>query len=96
MSCVNALEHPANPPDFAHGHGTLGTAPDYAWTDLTYLLHAHHVGWGYYVFPGTQSLHVRFAPAYGVGPDARDSTLAIDSVVGQGTTVHVLLPAALS
>jgi phospholipase C len=54
MSCVNALEHPANPPDFAHGHGTRGEAPDYAWTDLTYLLHAHDVSWGYYVFPGTQ------------------------------------------
>jgi phospholipase C len=54
MSCVNALEHPADPPDFAHGHGPLGKAPDYAWTDLTYLLHAHGVSWGYYVFPGTQ------------------------------------------
>ena len=26
----------------------------YAWTDLTYLLHAHHVSWGYYVAAGTQ------------------------------------------
>jgi phospholipase C len=26
----------------------------YAWTDLTYLLHAHGVSWRYYVAPGTQ------------------------------------------
>ena len=31
-----------------------GAIPDYAWTDLTYLLHKHHVSWGYYVFNGTQ------------------------------------------
>jgi phospholipase C len=29
-------------------------SPRYAWTDLTYLLHAHHVSWAYYVAPGTQ------------------------------------------
>ena len=51
MSCVNALQNPGNPPDFAGGNGS---PPDYAWTDLTYLLHRHHVSWGYYVFPGTQ------------------------------------------
>ena len=28
--------------------------PIYAWTDLTYLLHRHHVSWGYYVSPGTE------------------------------------------
>jgi phospholipase C len=28
--------------------------PDYAWTDLTYLLHRAGVGWAYYVAPGTQ------------------------------------------
>ncbi len=26
--------------------------PSYAWTDLTYLLHAHHVSWAYYVMDG--------------------------------------------
>ena len=30
------------------------TTPDYGWTDLTYLLHKHHVSWAYYVDPGTQ------------------------------------------
>ena len=28
--------------------------PDYAWTDLTYLLHRDHVSWGYYVVSGTE------------------------------------------
>ena len=28
--------------------------PDYAWTDLTYLLHKQNVSWGYYVFNGTE------------------------------------------
>jgi phospholipase C len=48
MSCSNALESPANPPDY----GKTNKAPDYAWTDLTYLLHRHGVSWGYYVFAG--------------------------------------------
>jgi len=28
--------------------------PIYAWTDLTYLLHKHHVSWGYYVVSGAE------------------------------------------
>jgi phospholipase C len=48
MSCSNALESPANPPDY----GNTKKTPDYAWTDLTYLLHKHGVSWGYYVFAG--------------------------------------------
>jgi phospholipase C len=28
--------------------------PDYGWTDITYLLHAHHVPWRYYIEQGTQ------------------------------------------
>ncbi|GAC1391209.1 MAG: hypothetical protein NVSMB46_02890 [Candidatus Saccharimonadales bacterium] len=28
--------------------------PDYAWTDMTYLLHKNNVSWGYYVFNGTE------------------------------------------
>ena len=27
---------------------------DYAWTDLTYLLHRANVSWGYYVVPGSE------------------------------------------
>jgi phospholipase C len=28
--------------------------PDYPWTDLTYLLHANHVSWAYYVMDGLE------------------------------------------
>src|SRR5256712_1042168 len=40
-SCVSALQVPDLPPDFVGKRGANGTAPrpDYAWTDLTYLLH---------------------------------------------------------
>jgi phospholipase C len=52
MSCTDAPNKPAEPPDFK---GNLRhTIPSYAWTDLTYLLHKHHVSWRYYVFKGTQ------------------------------------------
>ena len=56
MSCTNELQYPDYPPDFdvrnarAHSPGR----PDYAWTDLTYLLHAHRVSWAYYVMSGTE------------------------------------------
>jgi phospholipase C len=30
----------------------LDSQVNFAWTDLTYLLHAHHVSWRYYVSPG--------------------------------------------
>jgi len=28
--------------------------PDFAWTDITYLLHKHHVSWRYYITQGTE------------------------------------------
>ena len=49
MSCVNADAAPTAPPGEPESNGTV---PEYAWTDLTYLLHKHHVSWGYYVFKG--------------------------------------------
>jgi phospholipase C len=49
-SCKTAVQGPGSPP--GEPENTTGKAPDYAWTDLTYLLHAHHVSWGYYVFKG--------------------------------------------
>jgi phospholipase C len=52
MSCVDAPNSPAEPPDF-HGDHTHAI-PSYAWTDLTYLLHAHQVSWRYYVYTGRQ------------------------------------------
>jgi len=58
MSCVNALQNPVNPNN---------PAADYAWTDLTYLLHKRHVGWRYYVFTGTE-------------PDCEDDAMICESV----------------
>jgi phospholipase C len=55
QSCRNALQRPSNPPDFQRDLGiTTPTPPDYAWTDLTYLLHRYGVSWGYYVFNGAE------------------------------------------
>ncbi len=42
MSCKGANQAPAPP--------RAGT--DYAWTDLTYLLHRYHVSWRYYIASG--------------------------------------------
>jgi phospholipase C len=28
--------------------------PDYGWTDITYLLHKHHISWHYYIDQGTE------------------------------------------
>ena len=47
MSCKSALAAPFG----ATGHGRK---LDYPWTDLTYLLHKHHVSWRYYVASGSQ------------------------------------------
>jgi phospholipase C len=52
MSCVPATEGPGSPP--GEPQNRTGAIPDYAWTDLTYLLHAHHVSWRYYVAKGNQ------------------------------------------
>ena len=62
-SCTNALQSPGMPRDFgARTTAAFGgearnprhAGPIYAWTDLTYLLHKHHVSWGYYVVKGTE------------------------------------------
>jgi phospholipase C len=42
-SCTSTLEFPFPP-----------TASDYAWTDLTYLLHSRNVSWAYYLSAGTE------------------------------------------
>jgi phospholipase C len=55
MSCRGAIENPGYPPDFARRLGNPNPAPpDYAWTDLTYLLHKYGVSWAYYIFSGTE------------------------------------------
>jgi phospholipase C len=68
MSCVDAPDLPARPPDFQGNRAK--TIPDYAWTDLTYLLHKHRVSWRYYVFEGTE-------------PDCRDDAALICAAVPQ-------------
>jgi phospholipase C len=52
FSCVNAVEDPGSPP--GEPQNRTGAIPDYAWTDLTYLLHEHHVSWRYYVANGSE------------------------------------------
>jgi phospholipase C len=54
MSCRNAVDHPPPPPGFGRGRYHSTTRPDYAWTDLTYLLHKYHVSWRYYVLKGSE------------------------------------------
>jgi phospholipase C len=51
-SCVNAIENPLAPPH--EPQNPTNRKPSYAWTDLTYLLHKHHVSWRYYIFKGAQ------------------------------------------
>jgi phospholipase C len=52
MSCRSEPQSPGSPPGEAGN--TTGQPPDYAWTDLTYLLHKYHVSWRYYIKRGVQ------------------------------------------
>jgi phospholipase C len=52
MSCHPAVQAPGSPP--GEPQNTTGKVPDYAWTDLTYLLHKYGVSWRYYVAKGNQ------------------------------------------
>jgi phospholipase C len=71
MSCRNALQNPQNPPDFQRRLGNKSPSdPNYAWTDLTYLLHRYGVSWAYYVFKGTE-------------PDCDDNAAMSCAPVGQ-------------
>jgi phospholipase C len=66
-SCTNALQSPNQP------GAALSTTPLYAWTDLTYLLHAYGVSWGYYVFKGAE-------------PDCENDSAMTCAPVAQGPT----------
>jgi phospholipase C len=68
FTCVNALQSPGSP-DMAGNSGHI--APIYAWTDLTYLLHKHHVSWRYFVYTGTE-------------PDCENDSAMICEAVKQG------------
>jgi phospholipase C len=67
FSCTNALQSPNQP------GAALSTTPLYAWTDITYLLHAYNVPWAYYVFKGTE-------------PDCEDDNAMTCAPVAQGPT----------
>jgi phospholipase C len=58
MSCVNDIVGPYGVTQFdraVRDEVTTGkTSIDLAWTDITWLLYARHVSWGYYVQTGTQ------------------------------------------
>ena len=56
-SCQAAIDKASIPDALRQKLIAASTAlapPDYAWTDLTYLLHKQNVPWGYYVFNGTE------------------------------------------
>ncbi len=63
-SCVSS-----NDPAIPNGQ------PEYAWTDLTYLLYRHNVSWGYYIFNGTE-------------PDCDDNAAMSCAPVQQGPTTQ--------
>jgi phospholipase C len=50
-SCKTQVEAPNLPADLGPAHRA---APNYAWTDLTWLLHRNHVSWAYYIQPGPE------------------------------------------
>ena len=77
MSCVSAPNLPDEPPDF---RGDLRhTVPNYAWTDLTYLLHKNHVSWRYYIFKGKQ-------------PDCADNAMICNPVPQSARTPGIWNP----
>ena len=87
MSCVNNIGGPdkgklvgqAVDQELTTGTTTI----DMAWTDVTWLLHAHHVSWGYYVQKGAQ-------------PDcANDSALACSPVQQRAATPGIWNPLPL-
>ena len=53
MSCSNELAVPQSLGLQVNGRAQE-VIPEYAWTDLTYLLHRKNVSWAYYVDEGTQ------------------------------------------
>ena len=51
FSCHSNIEAPGFPQDIGPAPHT---APNFAWTDLTYLLYHHKVSWGYYLKKGPE------------------------------------------
>ena len=80
MSCVNEdnlLQE--SPTIWVSSKNPLPPGPDFAWTDITYLLHRAGVSWGYYVFPGTQ-------------PDCADDQMTCGAVPQNAQTAGIWNP----
>jgi phospholipase C len=75
--CVNAIESPGAPP--GSPQNPTGVIPDYAWTDLTYLLHRAGVSWRYYVAAGSE-------------PDCADDAMTCKLVPQQAKTPGIWNP----
>jgi phospholipase C len=57
-SCRSNINQKAYGPQLnakVFGSRSLWPALHFDWTDLTYLLHRHHVSWGYYIEPGREA-----------------------------------------
>jgi phospholipase C len=76
-SCTNAIQAPGSPP--GEPQNRTGATPDYAWTDITYLLHRAHVPWRYYVFKGSQ-------------PDCSDGAMFCKQIKQNATTPGIWNP----
>jgi phospholipase C len=73
LSCTSSLG-PTPAPRDAVRHG-----PTFAWTDLTYLMHTHHVSWRYYIAPGKD-------------PDCADGGMACRAPAQRPTTPSIWNP----
>ncbi|MBV9309802.1 MAG: hypothetical protein JOZ73_03165 [Solirubrobacterales bacterium] len=49
LEALKNVDEPSN-----HYSSNPANQPPYAWTDITYLLHKHHVSWRYYLSQGTE------------------------------------------
>jgi phospholipase C len=53
FSCAGRINSP-NTDFVGSASNPVNSTPEFAWTDITYLLHQQNVSWGYYVFKGTE------------------------------------------
>jgi phospholipase C len=77
LDCHAAVQDPGSPP--GEPGNTNGQPPNYAWTDLTWLLHRYDVSWGYYVAKGDQ-------------PDCSDDAMFCAPVPQDATTPGIWNP----
>ena len=63
QSCTSNIDNPGNSARGNNGQVPSTGPPYFSWTDLTWLMHSHNVGWGYYLANGTE-------------PDCEDPTQA--------------------